>query len=261
MMTTLSEAAGAAALESALRACQQANERLAAILANTMSQTDPAVSKGGVQTQFNWPKKIDTTGFDHSLSIARNLVVRHDTTRVYVAGCEGLRCLSKELGVPLFKIGTTSADLLQRLAEISADRYAAAYSLNDETIVDQEFDHWKLMSMDFSLPRAVESPVWIEPRALRITLPKMLSGKQFEARLREALAPLSLANWLRTEEAQRHLLTRGFSKARGERFTPYGYGDTTRLSRADELYIFRHRIDMPRLCRLSELIVQEAVPG
>ncbi len=135
---------------------------------------------------IHWPKKIDTTGFDHSLSIARNLVVRRDTTRVYVAGCEGLRCLSKELGVPLFKIGTTSADLLQRLAEISADRYAAAYSLNDETIVDQEFDHWKLMSMDFSLPRAVESPVWIEPRALRVTLPKMLSGKQFEERLREA---------------------------------------------------------------------------
>ncbi|MEI9916940.1 MAG: amidohydrolase family protein [Methylovirgula sp.] len=86
---------------------------------------------------------------------------------------------------------------MQRLAEISADRYAAAYSLNDETIVDQEFDHWKLMSMDFSLPRAVESPVWIEPRALRVTLPKMLSGKQFEERksLKERKPEGTLADW------------------------------------------------------------------
>ncbi len=257
-MTILNEAAGTAALESALRACHEANERLAAILADGKNQTDPAESKARIDTQFDWPKATDTSGFEHGLSIARTLVVRRDTTRVYVAGCEGLRALSKQLELPLFKIGTTNVDLLLRLAEVSADRYAAAYCLNEKIIVDPGFDRWKMMSMDFSLPRAVESPVWVEPRALRVTLPKLLSGKQFEERLREALAPISLANWLKTEAARNHCATRGVDEARAERFTPYGYGDSTRLSRADELYIFRHRIDMPRLCRLCEVIVQDA---
>lgn len=258
MMTILNDAANAAALENALRACHKANERLAAILADGMSQAEPAEPKVGAYAQSKWPKAADASSFERGLSAAKSLVVRRDTTRLYVAGCEGLKTLSKELQIPLFKIGTSSADLLQRSAEIGADRYAAAYHLNEKVVVDPGFDRWILMSMDFSLPRAVESPVWIEPRALRITLPKSLPGKQFEARLREALAPISLANWLGTEEARHHLATHGLSKARAERFTPYGYGDSTRLSRADELYIFRHRIDMARLCRLCELIVQEA---
>ncbi len=89
MMTTSNDAAGAAALENALRAFHEANERLAAILTDGMSQTDPAGRKGWRSHPFNWPKATNASGFEHGLSVARTLVVRRDTARVYVAGCDG----------------------------------------------------------------------------------------------------------------------------------------------------------------------------
>jgi hypothetical protein len=162
------------------------------------------------------------------------------------------------LRLPLFKIGSTSIDLLQRLADLGADRYAAACHDGGNVAIDAGFDRWTLVTIDYTLPRVIESPVWVEPRALRVKLPKWLSTQLFEERFREALEPISLAKWLKTEEAQIHLAGLGRNRSRAERFTPYAYGERTRLSRADEIYLFRPRIDMPWLCRAAELIVQEA---
>jgi hypothetical protein len=114
------------------------------------------------------------------------------------------------------------------------------------------------MTIDYGLRRASGSPVWIEPRALRVTLGDSISAEQFEDRLRAALKPICLAAWMKTEEGRQYFSAIGLSPTIGERYTPYGYGDGVRLSRADEIYLFRHRLDMPRLCRLIKLIVHES---
>ena len=108
------------------------------------------------------------------------------------------------------------------------------------------------------MPRSPKSPVRLEARALRVKLPASMSRRQFEGRLRKELAPISLAHWLRSEGSQTYFTARRIVAERVDRYTPYDLGDSVRLSPADELYIFRHRSDMARLCRLCELIVGNA---
>ena len=257
-MTTLNEAANAAALNDALRACREANERLATILANQTNAANLSDSQPRVPDAFEWPRAPDAIGLESGTHFAKIPSKVRDTTCVYVAGCQGLRSLSTELGVPLFKIGSAGTDVLNRVAQLNADRYAAGYRLEEKIVLDPGFDRWKLMTMDYSMPRSPKSPVRLDPRALRVKLPASMSGKQFEGRLREELAPISLAHWLKTEGSQTYLAARRIHLARVERYTPYDLGDSVRLSPADEIYIFPYRSDMPRLCRLCELIVESA---
>lgn len=178
-----------------------------------------------------------------------------NTTRVYIAGCAGLKALSAQLQIPLFKIGTCSSNLTRRLTDLNVDRYAASHRLRKKVISDPGFDDWRFMTFDYDIPRVDDSPIWIESRALRINLPSGLTPEHFEGHFREALAPISLATWLKSDQGRHHLKTIGIDRALAERYTPYGYGDSVRLSQADELYLFRHRADAPRLFRVIESIV------
>lgn len=177
----------------------------------------------------------------------------HEAVRVYIAGCEGLKTLSREFSLPLYKIGTTQGDLLQRLAELDADQYAANYRHGKKMITEPGFNRWSLTTLDFDLPKAPNSPVWIEPRALRLRLPSSLAPDAFERLLRDALAGISLATWLKTAEGQRHFAELGIDLERVHRYTPYAYGAKSRVSRAEEIYVFR-RADMPQLCKIVESI-------
>lgn len=257
-MTTLNEAVDPAALNDALRALHEANDRLSAILSKQTSAGDFAETRVSIPEVPNWPKAPDVFAFEGGAHFAKALPVAANTTRVYVAGCQGLRSLSNALQLPLFKIGSSGTDILNRLAQLNADRYAAGYREDGKLVVDPGFDGWKFMTMDFSLPRSIDSPVRIEPRALQVRLPASMTRRQFEARLRQELAPISLAHWLKTEGSHIYLATRGVNQSRVERYTACDLGDSVRLSPADEIYIFRHRVEMARLCRLCELIVQDA---
>ncbi len=177
----------------------------------------------------------------------------HETVRIYIAGCEGLKTLSREFSLPLYKIGTTQGDLLQRLAELDADQYAANYRHGKKMITEPGFNRWSLTTLDFDLPKALNSPIWIEPRALRVRLPRSTSPDAFERLVREALSEISLATWLETADGQRHFAELGIDLERAHRYTPYAYGAKSRVSRAEEIYIFR-RADMPRLCKIVESI-------
>ncbi len=258
MMTTLSGAGDTSALNDALRACREANERLTTILANQAKAEDFTGSALPIPDAYEWPKApnaIDLVGGTHFAKVPSN---SGNTTCVYVAGCQGLRSLSGKLGLPLFKIGSAGTDVLNRVAQLNADRYASGYRLDERIAMDPGFDAWKLMTMDYSMPRSADSPVRLDPRALRIKLPALMSRRQFEGRLRKELAPISLAHWLKADGSQTYLAARGICAARVERYTPYDLGDSVRLSPADEIYIFRHRSQMARLCRLCELIVESA---
>jgi hypothetical protein len=256
------------ALERALNDYVQVSKRLMEVL-NLHRISDqtalpdlPDTAEPALRSQVSWPGPYGQGALHRSseIDISKPPTTSRNSTRIYVAGCAGLKTLSQECQVPLFKIGSTQVDLLQRLAELDADRYAAGRRLQHKTISDPGFDRWKLMTIDYNLPRAPDSPVWVEPRSLCVRLGKSLTASQFEDRLREALGPISLARWLKTDEGQNHFTTLGLDPSRAERYTPYGYGESVRLSRADEIYLFRHRLDMPRLCRLIEQIVGETMP-
>src|ERR1700722_3562797 len=127
---------------------------------------------------------------------ASTRMTSHETVRVYIAGCDGLKALAREFCLPLFKIGTTQADLLKRLAELDADKYAANYRHGKKMVTEPGFTRWNLTTIDFDLPKAPNSPIWIEPRALRLRLPRSLAPDAFERLLPDALAGISLASWL-----------------------------------------------------------------
>jgi hypothetical protein len=177
----------------------------------------------------------------------------HETVRIYVAGCDGLKALAREFSLPLFKISTTRSDLLQRLAVLGADQYAANYRHGRKMITEPGFNRWSLTTLDFDLPKSLNSPIWIEPRALRVRLPRSLSADDFERLVRDALAGISLATWLETADGQRHFAELGIDLARAQRYTPYAYGAKSRVSPAEEIYIFR-RADMPQLCKIIESV-------
>ena len=44
---------------------------------------------------------------------------------IYVLGCPGTQALAKALGLPLFKIGTTTTSIQQRLDELDRDAYGS----------------------------------------------------------------------------------------------------------------------------------------
>jgi hypothetical protein len=258
-----SETGSAAALGDALRNLYAASERIASILSGNFDSELGLATRPKARASLNWLSVADdgesnprTGSID-----GRTGGGVHNIVRIYVAGCEGLKTLSEQCQLPLFKIGTTRGDLLRRLAELEADRYGAGRRIRGRVARDSGFERWKFMTMDFGLRRASGSPVWIEPRALRVTLGDSISAEQFEDRLRGALKPISLATWMKTEEGRQHFSAIGLSPTIGERYTPYGYGDGVRLSRAEEIYLFRHRLDMPRLCRLIELIIHESGAG
>ena len=75
--------------------------------------------------------------------------------------------------------------------------------------------------------------------------------------MRDALAGISLASWLKTADGLHHFAELGIDLDRARRYTPYAYGMKSRVSRAEEIYIFR-RTEMPRLCKIVELIVSSA---
>ncbi len=78
------------------------------------------------------------------------------------------------------------------------------YKLRKKVITEPGFTDWKFMTFDYDLPKSDDSPIWIEPRALRVTLPKALKPEEFETRLREALKPISLTIWAQSDEGRHH---------------------------------------------------------
>ncbi|MGO9681868.1 MAG: hypothetical protein ACLPTZ_04560 [Beijerinckiaceae bacterium] len=147
--------------------------------------------------------------------------------------------------------------MLQRQAALNTDCYAADRRIDKKRITDPGFADWTFQTIDFDLARPPKRRVSIEPRALHIHLPQSLTPLTFEKLLRTALNEIALASWLKTPDAQAHFKGLGVDPTDAERYTSYKFGQKIRVSRADEIYIFRQRADMPRLCQLIETIVFE----
>jgi hypothetical protein len=250
--------------EQALLDYMRATTRILEILsedAEAKIEFPPAIESTtppSARSNIDWPRLPPLGSSDGRRDIAPVISSKQrqpHTVRVYVAGCAGLKSLSHSLRLPLYKIGTTEIDLLQRQKALNADGYAATRLIEGKPLIEPGFEQWSFMTLDFNLPRAAKSPVWVEPRALRVHLPDEISPTGFEKLLRSELAGISLASWLKTEDGRAHMTALGADVTSAERYTSYGFGHQIRISRADELYIFPRREEMPRLCGVIENIV------
>ncbi len=189
---------------------------------------------------------------------------------VYVAGSgdtlkapdqpTGLHGLARRFALPLFKISATASEnALARIEDINLERYASMYEAEVGLACDPGYDNWRLVLIHPSRKPLAGAPVEARPRVIRVVLPKGLSLIAFEKELHERLSPAALGRWIASPAGRRHCADLRLDPREAIRLTGYNTGEGERVSRADELYIFKPRLDGARLLTIIERIVHEFV--
>lgn len=189
---------------------------------------------------------------------------------VYVAGSgdtlkapdqpTGLHGLARRFALPLFKISATAAEnALARIEDINLERYAGMYEAEAGLACDPGYDNWRLVLIHPSRKPLLGAPVEARPRVIRVVLPSGLSLIGFEKELHERLSPAALRVWIASPAGRRHCRRLGLDPREAMRLTGYNTGEGERVSRADEIYIFKPRLDGGRLLTIIERIVHEFV--
>ncbi|MFC5423077.1 hypothetical protein ACFPOB_26355 [Bosea eneae] len=189
---------------------------------------------------------------------------------VYVAGSgdtlkapdqpTGLHGLARRFALPLFKISATASEnALARIEDINLERYAGMYEAEAGLACDPGYDNWRLVLIHPSRKPMRGAPIEARPRVIRVVLPKGLSLIGFEKELHERLSPAALGRWISSPAGRRHCADLDLDPREAMRFTGYNTGEGERVSRADELYIFKPRLDGGRLLCIIERIVHDYV--
>ncbi|MFC5508358.1 hypothetical protein [Bosea massiliensis] len=189
---------------------------------------------------------------------------------VYVAGSgdtlkapdqpTGLHGLARRFALPLFKISATASEnALARIEDINLERYAGMYEAEAGLACDPGYDNWRLVLIHPSRKPMPGAPVEARPRVIRVVLPRGLSLIAFEKELHERLSPAALGRWISSPAGRRHCADLDLDPREAMRLTGYNTGEGDRISRADELYIFKPRLDGGRLLTIVERIVHDFV--
>lgn len=189
---------------------------------------------------------------------------------VYVAGCgdtlratdhpTGLHGLGRRFAMPLFKISATSSEnAIDRIEDLKIERYASVYEAEAGLASNRGYDKWRLVLIHPSRRPLQGAPVEARPRVLRVRLPRGLSIIAFEKELHERLREAALRSWIATPEGSKHCAALGRDPREAMRMTSYNGGESDRVSRADEIYIFKPRRDGGRLLSIVERIVYDFV--
>ncbi len=183
---------------------------------------------------------------------------------IYCLGCPGTQALAKALGLPLFKIGTTTTSIQQRLDELGRDAYGSCYKTADGTIL-RESGFGRRLWVAEQLPNTDNlsplSPVHPSVRAIGVRLPVGLTGAMMERRVATEVAKAGLGQIIRSAAGQALCRDRGVDPARCRRWTEYRFGPDTRPSEEEELTIFRPRSESDRLVAIAEKIIVQFVMG
>jgi hypothetical protein len=223
-------------------------------------QRNPALVAG--DSGVEWPllaadERSDAQTWAFASKAFRDAFTPGATVRVYVAGVLGLRGCASTFDLPLRKVGVTQDhDVRTRIADASADRYAGCYVDADGRLVEEAgFDGYFATQIALSRPLSPASPVAVEPRALRVTLPATMSFARFEEELQAATRAVSLGSWANTPQGAAHFVKIGVDRNRALRHTAYGFGAARRINPAEEILIFRPRRDGDRLAAVIEWLI------
>lgn len=172
-----------------------------------------------------------------------------DTVSVYVAGCQGAMALGGVLGVPLFKIGTTT-DVSARMRKLNQQRYGAL-RVRDFAIVEEPgWDSWSAARLSAPATHPA-SPVRVLARELVVEVPCCISISDFEALFTAALEPIGLATLAASPEGRALCRRRGCDRDAVLRYSRAARGPVL----STELAIVAASGDAARLVALIEWII------
>jgi hypothetical protein len=192
---------------------------------------------------------------------------------VYVGACgqnyatpgvrTGLLGVARDLQLPIYKVSSTQcADPRDRLRAMNADRYGSYRQTSSGPVNDLGFNAWMLQQILPTREPKAGAPIELQPRTISVVLPHNLSSREFDKRLHAAMENASLNGWLVSPAGTAHCALLGLTPQDLHRSTVYRFGRATRISPADELYIFRPRgDDADRLLAVIEQILFEHVTG
>lgn len=230
----------------------------------------PVRGPGTGAPRLRWPR-IGGPG----LVVAPHLTIKTDEYQrrwepsdivvwIYVLGCPGTQALAKALGLPLFKIGTTTTSIQQRLDELGRDAYGSCYRTAGGTLVREPgFGRklWVAEQLPVSLDLSPLSPVHPSTRGIGVRLPVGLTYQMFDRRFAAEIAKASLRKVIGSAAGDALCRDRGVDPARCRRVTEYEFGSDTRPSSEEEFVIFRPRAESDRLAAVAEAILVEHVMG
>lgn len=152
-------------------------------------------------------------------------------TQVYAAGCPGLFALSKRIGQPIVKIGTTMrADAMQRIADLRWTEYGG----HDLSQANTKVGFADYRKIEFQLASAgLPTGVRLDKGIFQVDLPTGWSGTDFEKSLRRVLLPYSMRRWAESGRGSIVLKRLGMAPADLRLNTKFG----VRVCEATEFYL------------------------
>lgn len=177
---------------------------------------------------------------------------------LYVGASEGLRDLSREIHIPLFKLGVTDADgVWHRMRALRRAGYASAWYQDGRCVEDAR--GWKGWFASQIYPRhrlpSPGSPVSIDSSTIYIDLPEGLHWTEFDAAFDAETACARLSAWVQTEVGRGHCQLLGLDPARFQRLTHYAGGEDGCLRQATEICCFTLYGGADRLVEIAERII------
>ncbi|WP_089174472.1 hypothetical protein [Bosea sp. AS-1] len=175
----------------------------------------------------------------------------------------GLKSVADSLHMPIYKLSATElADPRRRLGALNRMRYASHVLKPGGYEREPGFQDWTFQQF---LPRREPlpgSPVSLDGHLFALRRPHDLSKRVFEKLLHHRMRNASLNGFLLTPAGREHCATLGLVPEEQQRWTNYRFGRTTRIDKAEELYIFRpDGEDSDRLLIILERIIHDWVMG
>jgi|GEM_PF-4999396 len=167
---------------------------------------------------------------------------------IYLAGCSGLKLRSALVGIPIYKIGTTTRrDVEGRIGDLCKVRYAG---FDPATGGHHDgFDDYRLIPIR-PTRNALPPGILLKNGCLSIRLPRDLSRSQFEARFRRALAAYSVSEWANAPNGRAHLSAREIHTVQLPVLTAFAKGAV----RAKELYVLSLAAVTPIVAEAAAMI-------
>lgn len=177
---------------------------------------------------------------------------------VYVAACNGLKCLSDKAGIPHNKVSTSAADrLLKRLRELGTLKYGCIHLHEGSAIEESGFDTWKTYHPPRGMKICPNSPVVVAGPAIRLIMPSSMDARQFDRRFDELVQLGSTGSWFETDEGRAHASRMGIAPSYAKRFTRRTRDGLLQPEVSKEIVAFRSVGDFDRLVSIIERVVLE----
>jgi hypothetical protein len=178
---------------------------------------------------------------------------RHHNVIIYAAGSRGLINFGRPLGVPIFKVGVTSSQTPQRRVEdLRRKGYAALWGTAGQPVealvAIPQAHEWCLSPFrERDLAAPLPKGFTIVDGHLEVRVPFAVTVEAVDRAVHTLLRQRSLERFLATEQGQQRLVQAGLDP-KGKLYTRYTLMTRQdRISRAEELYLFRPQVDLPTL--------------